>query len=263
MNKDHYQNMYEFEDLHWWFCGHRNFIKTLLQQYFSPEKAALKDKNLLDKSDSNIKLPLLMDIGCGTGKTMEEFSPLARIIGCDLYAEAIRFCKKRGDFLLIQASAESLPVCKNSFDIVFIIGVLYHQGIQDDQKVLKEAFRILKPSGVLIVIEPAFNLLYSQHDRAGHTRYRYNKRQIKEKLINAGFNIKRVGYFNFFLFPIAILVRIVRIIVPLNNSQSDIRHTPKLLNNILKSILFFEAKRLKTKKFPFGLSVFAVSRKPC
>ena len=263
MNKDHYQNMYEFEDLHWWFCGHRNFIKTLLQQYFSPEKAALKDKKLLDKSDSNIKLPLLMDIGCGTGKTMEEFSPLARIIGCDLYAEPIRFCKKRGDFLLIQASAESLPVCKNSFDIVFIIGVLYHQGIQNDQKVLKEAFRILKPGGVLIVTEPAFNFLYSQHDKVQHARYRYNKRQIKGKLINAGFNIKRVGYYDFFLFPIAILVRIVRKIVPsLNNSQSDMRHTPKLLNSILKTILFFEAKRLKTKNFPFGLSVFAVSLKP-
>ena len=263
MNKDHYQNMYEFEDLHWWFCGHRNFIKTLLQQYFSPEKAALKDKNLLDKSDSNIKLPLLMDIGCGTGKTMEDLSAFSRIVGCDFHDEAIRFCKKRGDSLLVQASAESLPVCENSFDIVCILGVLHNKGIKDDQRVLNEAFRILKPDGVLIVHEPAFNFLYSVHEKVQHVRQRYDKWEINEKLINAGFNIKRVGYFNFFLFPIAILVRIVRKIVPsLNNSQSDMRHTPKLLNSILKTILFFEAKRLKTKNFPFGLSVFAVSLKP-
>ena len=47
MNKDQYQSMYELEDQHWWFRGKRNFIKTLLQQYYFSERAVLKDKKLL------------------------------------------------------------------------------------------------------------------------------------------------------------------------------------------------------------------------
>ena len=262
MNRDQYQSMYELEDQHWWFCGKRNFIKTLLQQYYFSERAALKDKKLPDKSGSSIKLPLLMDIGCGTGKTMEELSVFARIIGCDFHAEAIRLCKKRDDSLLIQASAESLPVCENSFDIVCILGVLHNKGIKDDQRVLNEAFRILKPDGVLIVHEPAFNFLYSVHEKVQHVRQRYDKWEINEKLINAGFTVNRVGYYDFFLFPIVVFVRMVRKVVRVYSSQSDIFHTPKLLNRILKSILFCEANLLKTRNFPFGLSVFAVSRKP-
>jgi ubiquinone/menaquinone biosynthesis C-methylase UbiE len=262
MNKDQYQSMYELEDQHWWFSGKRNFIKTLLQQYCFSEIAVLRRNRLLNKSDSSIKLPLLMDIGCGTGKTMEDLSAFSRIVGCDFHDEAIRFCKKRGDSLLIQASAESLPVCENSFDIVCILGVLHNKGIKDDQRVLNEAFRILKPDGVLIVHEPAFNFLYSVHEKVQHVRQRYDKWEINEKLINAGFTVNRVGYYDFFLFPIVVFVRMVRKVVRVYSSQSDIFHTPKLLNRILKSILFCEANLLKTRNFPFGLSVFAVSRKP-
>jgi len=262
MDIDQYQLIYELEDQHWWFCGKRNFIKTLLQQYYFSEKAAVKDKNLSNKSDSSIKPPLLMDIGCGSGKTMEDLSVLARIVGCDFHDEAIRLCKKRRDFPLLQASAESLPVCEDSFDIVCILGVIHHDGIKDDQKVLNEAFRVLKPGGVLILHEPAFNYLYSVHEKVTHVRERYNKLQISEKLVKAGFNIVRVGYYDFFLFPIAVLVRMARKVVRISSSQSDIHHTPKLLNSILKSILFCEANLLKTRNFPFGLSVYAVSRKP-
>lgn len=67
---------------------------------------------------------------------------------------------------------ENLPV-ENKFDTIIYIDVIEH--IQDDSKELSKAKLHLKDGGVLIILVPAYNFLFSPFDKAvGHFR-RYNK----------------------------------------------------------------------------------------
>lgn len=62
------------------------------------------------------------------------------------------------------------------FDTILYIDVLEH--IQDDKLELKRASGFLKPEGVLIVLAPAHQWLYSPFDKAiGHFR-RYNRKSL-------------------------------------------------------------------------------------
>jgi SAM-dependent methyltransferase len=254
MNSEEYKLMYDLEDDHWWFCGKRKLIKLLIQQYYYSNKHSLTEVTGKER-------PLVMDIGCGTGKMLEELSQFADAIGCDYNIDAVEFCRKRGNFLLIQASAENIPLLNKSLNIVFILGVLNHREIKDDQKVLNEVFRILKPGGILIITEPALQFLYSEHDKTQHSKHRYNKREMREMLTKATFEIIKLSYYDIILFPLSFLYRMIRKIFPARQ-RSDIFYTPNLLNRILRSILFFEAKLLRKIDFSIGLSVFAVAQKP-
>ncbi len=63
------------------------------------------------------------------------------------------------------------------FDTIIYIDVLEH--IQDDKKEIQKAMDLLAPGGHLIILSPAFNLLYSPFDKAiGHYR-RYQKKNLK------------------------------------------------------------------------------------
>jgi SAM-dependent methyltransferase len=62
------------------------------------------------------------------------------------------------------------------FDCILYIDVLEH--IEDDKSELARAARVLRPGGRLIVVAPAYQVLFSPFDKAiGHYR-RYNRKSI-------------------------------------------------------------------------------------
>jgi len=66
------------------------------------------------------------------------------------------------------------------FDTIIYIDVIEH--IEDDRQELKLAHDRLKPEGILIVLVPAHNWLFSPFDKAvGHYR-RYNKSRLKSSV---------------------------------------------------------------------------------
>jgi hypothetical protein len=68
-------------------------------------------------------------------------------------------------------------VTEAPIDTIIYIDVLEH--IEDDRSELETASALLQPGGRLIVLSPAFNLLYSPFDRTiGHFR-RYDKRMYR------------------------------------------------------------------------------------
>jgi ubiquinone/menaquinone biosynthesis C-methylase UbiE len=77
------------------------------------------------------------------------------------------------------------------FDTVLYIDVLEHIG--NDREELVKIKRHIKPNGMLIILAPAHNLLYSNFDRSiGHYR-RYNKRMLRE-IIPPCFEIVKMEY---------------------------------------------------------------------
>lgn len=80
------------------------------------------------------------------------------------------------------------------FDSIAYINVLEH--IEDDAGELRRAFRKLRPGGHLLVFVPALGWLYSEFDRRiGHAR-RYSRRQLRDLVAAAGFEVTLAKYFD-------------------------------------------------------------------
>ena len=62
---------------------------------------------------------------------------------------------------LVPAHAEDLPFEDNTFDIVFSVAVLEH--VQDVRAVMKEAMRVVKPNGLVVMNVPNYNSFHEGH----------------------------------------------------------------------------------------------------
>lgn len=100
----------------------------------------------------------LVDIGCGRMPYRKELEPLVdSYIGVD-HPEVSKLYKSdvKPEVLV---DAKKLPFQNNFFDIALLIQVLEH--VDEPDKVIKEAARVLKQGGILIISVPFF---YPLHD---------------------------------------------------------------------------------------------------
>jgi ubiquinone/menaquinone biosynthesis C-methylase UbiE len=113
----------------------------------------------------------LLDIGCGEGVWYNELRKAgADIIGLDISKEEISIARSRAEMMklnpeMVVADAQSTPFTDSVFDKCFAISVLEH--IPDDNKVFREAYRVLKPNGVFVTSMPTQRLPYLMKVMAG------------------------------------------------------------------------------------------------
>lgn len=86
-----------------------------------------------------------LEIGVGTGRFAQ---PLGIKIGIDPSEEMLKFARKRG-IKTVWGKGESLPFKDFEFDVVLLAFTLCF--VEEPKKVLKEAKRVLKPKGRIII----------------------------------------------------------------------------------------------------------------
>ena len=101
-----------------------------------------------------------LDIGCGYGRIAKEIilaNPQAFVNGLDISPNFVDLfnsnlgSKGRGQV----GNAKKLPYESNLFDIVIIVvSFMYLETRNDQAKAMREIFRVLKPGGKLVMIEP-------------------------------------------------------------------------------------------------------------
>jgi 2-polyprenyl-3-methyl-5-hydroxy-6-metoxy-1,4-benzoquinol methylase len=97
-----------------------------------------------------------------------------------------------GEFDLTAKAPEELV--KHPFDTVVCLNVLEH--IEDDLFALEQMRDVLVPRGKLALLVPAHRILYGAFDRAvGHYR-RYERSELKRKLEQTGFIVRKVSFFS-------------------------------------------------------------------
>ena len=148
-----------------------------------------------------------------------------------------------------------------TFDVIIASDVLEH--IDEDQTALTEWNRVLKTGGILIIFVPAFQFLWSSHDKINHHYRRYTKSALVKKLADSNFKICRSSYWNMFLFfPIAFIRFIQKMAA--HDTKKNIKDT-SLINPCLNKVFLFLLKfghwLLKKIDFLWGVSVFAVAKK--
>lgn len=237
--------MFELEDHYWWFAAKRALVCSLLERY-APSPPALA-----------------VDVGCGTGGTLEAFSARGgRWVGVERSELALACCRKRGLPRLLQASAEALPLRSDSADLLLCLDVLYHRGVEDDRAVLAECFRVLRPGGTVIITDSALDWLRGPHDEAVHTRKRYSLGELTA-LVEAGrFRVLRRSYANSLLFLPTVAYRLARRLFPGWGRRSDLLALPRPFQRVLAAILAAERALLRRVDLPIGTSVVVVAAKP-
>lgn len=244
MEISEYRNIFENERTHFYYVGTHNLFFQFV-------------KRNLPKKTGNI----ILDAGCGTGALMKKMRSVGKIYGIDVSNEALKFAKSNGLKLLKKGSITNLPYKDNFFDAVYSVDVLYHKQVKSDLTALKEINRVLKPGGILIIKNPAHNWLRGSHDIVIHTKRRYSKAGLGRKLKKSGFEIVKISYVNIFFFPVAIAKRLFDTLFG-GKPVSDVQTLPYSLNKLLINAYNLEINLLLKVNIPFGLSVFAIARKP-
>lgn len=124
---------------------------------------------------SSISEGFLCDLGCGLGGATALYYALSGkpAVGIDISWEAIRFAgseKQRLRFNSLEFAVSNVfntPFKNNLFDTVYLGQVLEH--IPNEDKALREAQRILKPDGLLVITVPKENLLPSPYHLRTYT----------------------------------------------------------------------------------------------
>lgn len=240
MKKYLYEDLFSLEEKHWWHISKRRIVQKLIEKY------------------NTISNPKILDIGCGTGKNMEELQKLGVVYGLDNSQEALSFCRKRGLNNLILGSAEKTHLKNNSFNIITLLDVLEHT---DDIKTLKEISRILTKKGLVIITVPAFNWLWSNWDVVLHHQRRYTIKNLKLTLEKNNFQVKKISYMYFFLVLPIFIIRIIKSIIFKKVYPSDFKLSSPFINMLMDKITNLESSILIYLSIPFGTSIIAVAEK--
>lgn len=237
-----YGEMAHVEKIHWWFRGRRAVVLSLLRRY-APEKGRL------------------LDVGMGTGFNAALFKKIGfSVDGLENALEAVEIVRAEvPDLNVIISSFPSEQVKESSYQVITMLDVLEH--IPDDTAALTAVARDLAPGGVVLITVPAFPFLWTRHDELAHHVRRYRKRELVEKLHTADLTLVFVSHYNFFLFPLIALVRVVQKILDIRKESSDFNATPGFLNAPLAFVFGLERYLLAFTALPFGVSLVCIARK--
>lgn len=234
MEKQLYPILYRIEEKHWWFKGRRKILSFFIENF-------IFKKNLS-----------ILDVGSSVGITMKHLTRYGKVFGVDSSEEAKKFCELQ-DLKVYKGDAFSLPFPDKSFDFVSALDLIEH--LENDIKGIEEFCRVLKNDGYLVLSVPSFKFLWSSFDRLSHHYRRYSIFQLKKKIEKSGFKVLKISYVNFFLFPLFLIFRLFGI----SKLYSDLKIPP--LNKILGTIFSLEPYFLKLVSFPWGSSIFSISKK--
>lgn len=80
------------------------------------------------------------------------------------------------------------------FDAAIMVNVLEH--IEDDRGVLRQLRGLLRPGGAILLFVPALPVLYGSLDALVHHCRRYTRKELSDKVRDAGFELKSCAYFD-------------------------------------------------------------------
>lgn len=151
----------------------------------------------------------LLEVGCGTGFVLSGIAkafPDARIAGSEIYTAGLVFAARRlPGVRLLQMDARRLPY-EAEFDVVAAFDVIEH--IKEDELVLQNFHRAIKPGGGCLITVPQHKWLWSPVDEAACHQRRYSASELHAKVEAAGFRIVRSTSFVTLLLPMMLAARL-------------------------------------------------------
>ncbi len=248
-SEEYLHHLYKLEDSNFWYRSRNRVIKNLLNKHLG---------NSTSKS--------FLEIGCGNGfilKGLMEFENY-KLVGADIHIQGLKYAKERlPDVEFIQLDATRMPF-ENEYDAIGAFDVLEH--IDDDIAVIKNVHKALKRDGTFIVSVPQYQWMWSHMDDIDQHKRRYSRKELKNKLMENGFEVTYLSSFVFFLFPLMAISRFLK----KNQKFQDRSFEEKLTELNLSPLLNFSFETIMRLdellinmglSLPFGGSLIAIGRK--
>jgi SAM-dependent methyltransferase len=199
----------------------------------------------------------IVEMGAGIGNYTKLFLNKELVVAVDNCSSCIEYMKNRfsgnKNIILLKMDISKPDVNELTVykpDTIICLNVLEH--IEKDEEALSYMYNTLVRNGKLLLLVPAFRCLFGGVDLlVGHQR-RYQKKELKNKLLRAGFKItdlyfmNSVGMFGWFLNN--------RILKRKSQPSSQVMFFDKYVVPWLSSL-----ERLI--RLPFGLSLIAIAEK--
>jgi SAM-dependent methyltransferase len=241
---DFFPELAALEENHFWFQARNSILIWALRKYFG----AATD---------------FLEIGCGTAYVLTGIRaacPGLHLTGSEIFTRGLAFASTRlPGVQLFQMDARALPFDRE-FDIIGAFDVLEH--IEEDQAVLRELYRAVKPGGGILVTVPQHQSLWSRIDEFSCHKRRYSKKELVRKASAAGFRVIHSTSFVSLLLPVLFLSRYRR---KAPNGVFDPRAELKIGPILNRSMLqIMKAERWVLERgisFPAGGSLLLVAKR--
>jgi ubiquinone/menaquinone biosynthesis C-methylase UbiE/DNA-binding transcriptional ArsR family regulator len=136
----------------------------------------------------------LLDLGTGTGRMLELLgADIERGVGVDLSIDMLAFARARLDRAGLrhcsvrQGDVYDLPLPRDSFDVVVIHQVLHF--LDDGARAVREAARVLRPQGRLLIVDFAPHDLEFLREEHAHRRLGFPPETVAQWMQQAGLDV--------------------------------------------------------------------------
>jgi SAM-dependent methyltransferase len=238
-----FETLAALEPTSFWFRGRNKLILWAIDRWFPTSRSFL-------------------EVGCGTGYVLSSIlaaRPDLEAVGAELFPEGLRLARRRLKGVpLAQMDARSLGI-EGAFDVIGAFDVLEH--IDRDEEALRAMLEALRPGGGLVVTVPQHRWLWSDADAfAGHAR-RYTRRELRQRMLNAGFELLWTTSFLTFLLPLISTSRLLTRRRPYSLEREF--GLPHWIDRLFERSLDLErAAMSRGVSFPAGGSLLVVARRP-
>jgi SAM-dependent methyltransferase len=238
MDRAVFDRMAEHDQVHWWYVARRRILADLIR----------READLPDNAR-------ILEIGCGTGHNFEMLRRFGRLDALEVDGEARALASTRLGRAVGDAPLPELTgVPDHEYDLIALLDVLEHVDRRPES--LKSIAAKLAPGGKILITVPAYQWMWSAHDLAHHHKLRYSKKGLRRDAEAAGLKVRKIGFFNSLLFPIAAAVRILGRLRGKTSSDDDL--PPRPLNATFGKIFGLERHLIGRVPFPAGVSLFAL-----
>lgn len=246
-----FEILYQSEEKNFWFKVRNKIIGNVITRYLSLQSC-------------------ILEVGCGTGYVSRYLKKMGYHVECaDLFFAALRFCKERdaGDYYYQCNLSDQIFI--EEFDAICAFDVLEH--INDDVAILKNMHAALKPDGILFITVPADRHLWSAMDIYAEHKRRYSLQELREKIEDNGFKVKKISYFMTLLYPFILLARKISLRTGNMNDENVKKQIQKdamselqpngIINSMFFLIFSLEVPLINTIALPFGSSLLCIAVK--